>query len=332
MRSPSRTMATTMLALIGAICLGTGMASGALAGPLDSQAPAMGPMQGLQTGAAGLQMPAEQIVSRFSLTPGDTDGQTVTMTLQIEPPRQPDNLLRPVFAFGPEDLAGPDGLAELGAGMPEAGKLKLNTQWSYSPLTAVDLDFRLNGNQASTAGRPFTLLGEKDPVRIGGTGAPMSIDGVALGARHHLNQHWTLLANLAWFKSQDKALFSQSPTPDVIVPVVWDETTRYVLGVIFMPTDRLAIRAKVSLDRPFSDPDPDDIQGPVDQSRLWMAAGVDYQVRNAFSFYLEYTRLAVKDGGPFSYDDAGGAAGATGTASDWSTSLDVIAAMLKIQF
>lgn len=165
---------------------------------------------------------------------------------------------------------------------------------------------------------------------------PLAIESIAIGAQHQLNDQWAVSANLAWIKSELYDGLIQKAPPDIIVPVVWDETTRYILGVCFTPADRWAVRAKVFLDQPLDKPFIDFSYGkdhPVfDQGRLWLAATVDYHIRNDLSFDLEYARVSLKEGGQRTKGVADDASETENAVAERRTSIDLFSASLTIQF
>lgn len=165
---------------------------------------------------------------------------------------------------------------------------------------------------------------------------PLAIESIAIGAQHQLNDQWAVSANLAWIKSELYDGLTQRAPPDIIVPVVWDETTRYILGVSFTPADRWAVRAKVLIDKPSDNPFIDFSNGKnntvLDQSRLWLAATVDYHIRNDLSFDLEYARVSLKDGGQLTTGAADEATGTGNAVAERHTNIDIISASLTIQF
>jgi long-subunit fatty acid transport protein len=164
----------------------------------------------------------------------------------------------------------------------------------------------------------------------------LAIERITIGAQHQLNDQWAVSANLAWINSELYDGLTQRAPPDIIVPVVWDDTARYILGVCFTPADRWAVRAKVFLDKPLDRPFIDFSYGKdhamFDQGRLWLAATVDYHIRNDLSFDLEYARVSLKDGGQRTKGVADDASETENAAAERGTSIDLFSASLTIQF
>ena len=211
-------------------------------------------------------------------------------------------------------------------------KLGLNTRLVYTPLHSTRFGLSLKSGPGPLGNGATPFFGDAAQTDASQGGLPMNIETIAFGAQQKLNDQWILLANLAWINLESETDPSLGPAPDFVVPMIWDETARYMLGVIFIPADRWSFHAKVSLDRPGPHTAIDDGGVGMDQSRLWMATAVNYHIRGDLSFVLEYTRLAAKEGDPFSHEAPGDASGAGGGAAEWCSNFDAISALLTIAF
>jgi hypothetical protein len=208
-------------------------------------------------------------------------------------------------------------------------KLALKTFVVFSPLESTQIGFFLKGMVGTSSADHRQPHNSAQGSGSDGS-VPIVIGGIALEAEHQINDHWALMANLSWEKPQKEKYQDKGAAPDAVVPVVWDQSTGYILGVTFLPASRWAVRAKVSLDNPLMSNALNKADGGPDQSRLWIAAGVDYHIHEDFSFNLEFNRLTLGNAHP-SMTNSSDTARSTSN-PDSTTDIDVISALLKIQF
>lgn len=190
-------------------------------------------------------------------------------------------------------------------------RLGITVQSGMTPGADPDLIF-------SAANWPADLLFGGRAVRA---------DGVSLSAQHRLHRNWEAGASVARYSSVQG---ETQPTPDMVVPIKWDETWRYAVGLFFIPSERWTMRAGVLLDQ-LPAIDRHARETGTDPLQIGAGAGLNFRPDRSANFTISYTRLfpneslrqAKRGGNPeFSPE----------LPSGWGEGLDLVIAQLSIQF
>ena len=124
-------------------------------------------------------------------------------------------------------------------------------------------------------------------------------DTLSLSYFRQLNRKWSVLADVTWtgWSSFDAANieFDNPTEPDNTLALDWNDTMRYSLGLIYQTNCRWTCRFGVAYDE---SPIPDETRTPriPGNDRLWVAAGLGYQLHRNLQVNASYAHLFIDDG------------------------------------
>ncbi len=157
-------------------------------------------------------------------------------------------------------------------------------------------------------------------------------DILTFSAAHQLNSKWDLLADIAWTNwSQFEELRVIGPTGATLslTPENWDDTWRFAVGANYKHSDRIKLRFGVAYDEtPVSDQFRT-VRIP-DESRWWLAIGVQYKLAPNSAIDVGYTHIFVDDP-VINKTEANGLVG-TRVVGEYDSSVDVIGVQFSHSF
>ena len=169
----------------------------------------------------------------------------------------------------------------------------LGALWQVTPGTRVGLAYRSEVDH--------TLKGD---LKINGSTAVDPVyadvvlpDSASLSVVHKLNSRWELLADVTWTGWSDfkeLRIVNAAGSPVALTIENWKDSYRYSAGANYRMNEKLSLRGGVAYDEtPVSDAFRT-VRIP-DQSRTWLAFGVQYQLSNKTALDMGYAHLFVKD-------------------------------------
>ena len=200
--------------------------------------------------------------------------------------------------------------------------IDLHLQYIPTPTTQLGLSLR-SDPQPSLLPPPGPNAGLGGAVKN-----PSPAPSLTLNAVHRFNQQWATRAGVTWTKGGSGAWPETNQAPDIVVPLIRDDSWRYALGIIFYPSAHWSLQAGLSLDQyRWYEPG---IEGgnPIDEKRVGISAGLNYNVEGIGTLNLAYARWLPGEQvtlNPSSPD-------AKGSAGGGDAAVDVVAARFKIQF
>jgi len=123
-------------------------------------------------------------------------------------------------------------------------------------------------------------------------------DMILAGARWHLDEHWTALAELDWTnwtQFKNLTVMAQNPAqPNDVTQANWHDTIFASLGLEYLLGENWKLRGGVGYDE---SPIPDATRNPriPDADRVWLAAGAAYQLTPSSSLNLSVGELFNSD-------------------------------------
>jgi long-chain fatty acid transport protein len=160
-------------------------------------------------------------------------------------------------------------------------------------------------------------------------------DVVTLSAVHQLTPRWELLADVAWtnWSKFERLEVVGRSTGSVISssPQNWHDTWRVALGVIYKVGDRLKLRAGTAYDE---SPVPDRFRSAriPDESRVWLAAGVQYRVMASGTVDIGYAHLFVQDPSINRTEPIGSTGQTTTLRGEYENRVDIIGLQFSYTF
>ena len=142
-------------------------------------------------------------------------------------------------------------------------------------------------------------------LRVGGTpfqGAPVDLtvklpDIVSLGIRQQLGPQWTLLGTIEWshWSRIGTSVVNGSPVPGgTTVAFEYDDGWFFSAGAEYRWSPALALRAGIGYE---ISPVTDNVRTPLvpDNDRLWLSAGLSYNITQQLKLDFAYSHIFVKD-------------------------------------
>jgi long-chain fatty acid transport protein len=161
-------------------------------------------------------------------------------------------------------------------------------------------------------------------------------DIVTLSVVHQLSPSWELLADVAWtnWSKFDRLEVVSRPTGTVISssPQNWHDTWRGALGVNYRYGTRLKLRGGVAFDET---PVRDEFRTArvPDESRIWLAAGVQYRVLGSGTVDIGYAHLFPPKHPSINRTEPIGSTGLTTTLrGEYETRVDIIGIQFSYTF
>lgn len=157
-------------------------------------------------------------------------------------------------------------------------------------------------------------------------------DVVSIGAYHALNDQWAVLSDISWTNwstfNEIRIVGDTSGLDRTYVREAWDDTFFVSVGTEYKPTSNWTLQAGVAYDQSPVDDEHRTFRIP-DSDRLWLSAGVGYELNENFSFNIGYTHIIADDVSVT--EDQGSAAEGTIT-GDYEADVNIIAANISYKF
>lgn len=173
--------------------------------------------------------------------------------------------------------------------------LSADTRLGIHYRSKIDQD--LEGSADFTAPFPFSL----DP-RFADTGVKSSVElpaTLSVSLFHQINPEWAVMGDITWtdWSSFQELRFQfDSPQPDGVTTLKWDDSYRFALGAVFQPQGNpWTYRAGIAYDQT---PVPSaEYRTPriPDDDRVWLALGLSYKATDAVTVDFGYAHLFVDD-------------------------------------
>jgi long-chain fatty acid transport protein len=160
-------------------------------------------------------------------------------------------------------------------------------------------------------------------------------DVVTLSAVHQLTPRWELLADVAWTNwSKFERLEVVSRSTGTVLsssPQNWHDTWRVALGVTYKAGDRVKLRAGTAYDET---PVPDRFRSAriPDESRVWLAAGLQYRVMASGTVDIGYAHLFVQDPSINRTEPIGATGQTTTLRGEYENRVDIIGIQFSYTF
>lgn len=176
----------------------------------------------------------------------------------------------------------------------------------------------------------------KGDLKVGGATAINPVyadlvlpDSASLSVTHKINPQWELLADVTWTGWSDfkeLRIVDSSGTPVTSpTPENWSDSYRYSAGANYRMNDKLTLRSGVAYDEtPVSDAFRT-VRIP-DESRTWLALGVQYRLSDKSALDFGYAHLFIKEARINTTES-----GVT-LAGTYDTSVDILSAQLSHSF
>ncbi len=120
----------------------------------------------------------------------------------------------------------------------------------------------------------------------------------SLSIYHDISNRWSVMADATWTgweNFKELRIEYDSFQPDTVVDQNWDDTMRYAAGIDYRPTSKWTLRAGAAFDEtpiPNARHRTPRIPG---EDRIWLSAGLGYQLSPSLSFDVGYAHLFVDD-------------------------------------
>ena len=123
-------------------------------------------------------------------------------------------------------------------------------------------------------------------------------DSASVSFFHQINPQWNIMADATWtdWSIFDELRFTFSNgQPDGVTTESWKNSFRYSLGLSYIPTNQLIIRAGAAYDQtPIKSAEYRTPRIP-DGERLWLAMGLGYKITEKLQLDVGYTHIFVND-------------------------------------
>jgi long-chain fatty acid transport protein len=148
----------------------------------------------------------------------------------------------------------------------------------------LDLDGTLSIDGTPIAGAPVDLK-----VRLP--------DIVSLGLRQQLGPQWTVMGTIEWshWSRIGTSVVNGSPVPGgTAIAFEYDDGWFFSAGAEYRWSPALALRAGIGYE---ISPVSDNVRTPLvpDNDRIWLSAGLSYNITQALKLDFAYTHIFVKD-------------------------------------
>ena len=119
---------------------------------------------------------------------------------------------------------------------------------------------------------------------------------VSLGIRQRLNPQWTVLGTVEWshWSRIGTANVNGGVIPGTTLPFQFDDGWFFSVGAEYQWSPNLAVRAGIGYE---ISPIKDAVRIPTlpDNDRIWLSAGLSYNITNALKLDFGYSHIFVKD-------------------------------------
>lgn len=159
-------------------------------------------------------------------------------------------------------------------------------------------------------------------------------DVVSLGIRQRLGSQWTVMGTVEWsdWSRIGNAAVNQSSGAaatiagvPVVVPFGWSDGWYYSVGAEYKYSPALALRAGVAYEE---SPVTDAVRRPTipDNNRVWLSAGLSYDVTPKLRLDLAYSHIFIKD------PNISNVSGGVTLVENISASVDIVSVGIKYSF
>ncbi|MFP5418183.1 MAG: OmpP1/FadL family transporter [Gammaproteobacteria bacterium] len=190
--------------------------------------------------------------------------------------------------------AGAAGLATIKGDNYDGWGYNLGALWQVTPATRIGLAYRSEVDQKLEGTAEFSIVTSANTPVTAKVTLP---DSASLSVLHKLTPSLDLLADITWTGWSDfdeLRIVRSNGTTLGVTPENWDDSYRYSVGVNYRLNDKLTLRSGVAYDEtPVSDTFR--TARIPDESRTWLAFGVQYRLSASSSIDFGYAHLFIKD-------------------------------------
>ena len=123
-------------------------------------------------------------------------------------------------------------------------------------------------------------------------------ESLSVSGYYALNLQWAVMADITWTnwsRFENLTINFDGAQPQLVQPQNWEDSFRYSLGVMYMPSSPWTLRAGLAYDEtpiPSAEDRNPRIPG---NDRFWIAVGASYQPTRKLSFDVGYAHLFLED-------------------------------------
>jgi hypothetical protein len=169
-------------------------------------------------------------------------------------------------------------------------------EWSFQPIgPKTSIGFALRPGVPLMIGPGAGAVSDKSAAGLMPKSENSSCDLIEFETRHRLASEWILLASVVWPYQTGRNALAEEKVPDAAVPVIWNDSTHYILGLMFVPAAQWKVSAELAVDHDYLG---SKVQGNDKEDHghgYSLAAGLAYQLKDNVCLNLVYTHLPAKD-------------------------------------